>query len=84
MVIGFLVDTLENWGLGRLGGEDRTGADASEEAGQAGLTDQFLWLFPHVLWTSLIKSWSSVDDISKITFPINIRKLYLEFKSLNI
>lgn len=41
--------------FGRLGGEDRIGAGASEEAGQAGLTDQFLWLFLHVLWTSLIK-----------------------------
>lgn len=76
--------TEQKMSFGRLGGEDRTRADASEEARQAGLTDQSLWLFPHVLWTSLIKSWSSVDDISKITFPINIRKLYLEFKSLNI
>lgn len=45
--------------------------------------------FPYMLWMLLIGGgnficMSFADDISKTTFPISTRKIYLELKSLNI
>lgn len=70
-------------------GEDGEGGSVSEEAALAGLTDKFLWLFPQCALDLPDRSWklcffSFADDISKMTFPINTRKLYLELKNLNI
>lgn len=60
----------------------------SEEEAQTGPTDKFLSLFPPNALNRSDRSlrlhfffFSSVDDISKTTFPINSRKLYLEFSN---
>lgn len=89
--INQIVKTHQELPLGRLSGEDsqeRRLVCLRKRHRLAQLTS-FSRCFLQMLWTVLIGVWdciffffsSSVDDISKTTFPINSRKLYLEFSN---